>query len=119
MTLEAVGGTPGYRRPVWLVGTLTFLTLGLVYPVVWVGLTWHEMHRHRGYRAHPWWHAFSQLVPLYRLVRRREHFGAIQDLLSGREAARVHPNWVVAAWAVSNATPRITERLGAPLPVDA
>jgi hypothetical protein len=57
--------TRGRRRPLWLVGALTFVTFG-VYLVIWVGVTWSEMKRElRDEGMRPVWHALGLLVPIY------------------------------------------------------
>lgn len=70
------------RRPVWLVGALTFVYLG-IYPVVWFGATWSEIKRERNDPdMHPWWHALSILVPIYGLFQAHAHFDKINEVLT-------------------------------------
>jgi len=70
----------GRRRPLWLVGALTVLSLGAYIPI-WFGLTWAELRREDGdRRKDPVAHALSIFVPGYNAWQAHRHFRAIGDL---------------------------------------
>jgi hypothetical protein len=77
------GWEPQWRRcrPVWLVTALSFLSMGVVYPVIWLGLTWGELRRElRDDSKRPFWHAMTQFVPIYGYFRFHAHMVEIERL---------------------------------------
>ncbi len=78
----------GRRRPLWLVGALTALSLGAYIPI-WFGLTWAEMRRENGdVRMAPLAHALSLFVPGYNAWQAHRHFRGIDALLERSGATR-------------------------------
>jgi hypothetical protein len=100
----------GRRRPLWVVGALTFLSAFIVapfYPVLWLGLTWAELKDERDDSSmHPWWHALTQLVPIYGYFRFHAHYAMIEALfwtLKGRSPLYpdVYPGRSVIGWMMA------------------
>lgn len=72
----------GRRRPLWLVATLSVLTLGLYVPI-WFGLTWSEIRLEtRDGTKLPLGHAISMLVPGWNAWQAARHFHAVDALLA-------------------------------------
>lgn len=70
----------GRRRPLWLVGALSALSLGAYIPI-WFGLTWAELRREDGdARKDPVAHALSVFIPGFNAWQAYRHFRAIGDL---------------------------------------
>ena len=68
------------RRPLWLVGVLTVLSLGAYLPI-WYGLSWAELKRETGdARMFPLAHALSIFVPAYGLWQAYQHFRLLDTL---------------------------------------
>jgi hypothetical protein len=68
---------PPRRRPLWLVGLLTVLSLGIYLPL-WLGFTWAELRRETGdQRMVPIGHALSVFVPGYGYWQVYRHFALI------------------------------------------
>jgi hypothetical protein len=79
----------GRRRPLWLVATLSVLTLGLYVPI-WFGLTWSEMRKEKGDdQMFPLGHALSIIVPGWNAWQTWRHFTVIDALGSSATRARV------------------------------
>ena len=79
------------RYSLWRVGILTFLTFGLYY-YYWMYVSWkHLAEEMPGKEFHPFWHAMSQLVPIYNFVVIYQHFRTIKD---AQERGRVVSNLV-------------------------
>jgi hypothetical protein len=68
---------PPRRRPLWLVGLLTVLSLGIYLPL-WFGFTWAELRRETGdERMQPLAHALSVFIPGYGAWQVYRHFALI------------------------------------------
>jgi hypothetical protein len=105
----------GQRRccPVWFVALASFLTAGLLYPLLWLGKTWAEMQREIGDSTmRPGWHALTQLVPVYGFFRFHAHYRTIDELLS-RQGVGVSatPGWAVVGWMVAQSFGRASDRV--------
>jgi hypothetical protein len=113
---ENRAATGYYQRPLWLVGALTFLTLGFGYPLVWLGITWSEMKRELDDDSmHPWWHALTLLVPIYGLFRVHNHYRTINELLwRVRADATVHPGRAVWGVGIAEGWDRLAGRENVP-----
>lgn len=83
---------PPRRRPLWLVGALTILSLGAYVPI-WYGLSWAELKRETedaapspaasgtvGGGMQPLAHALSIFVPVYGIWQAHRHFALIDAL---------------------------------------
>lgn len=70
---------PPRRRPLWLVGLLTVLSLGIYLPL-WLGFTWAELKRETGdERMQPLGHALSVFIPGYGAWQVYRHFAFINS----------------------------------------
>ena len=79
------------RYSLWRVGILTFLSFGLYY-YYWMYVSWkHLAEEMPGKEFHPFWHAMSQLVPIYNFVVIYQHFRTIKD---AQERERVKSNLI-------------------------
>src|SRR6185503_4599395 len=75
--LIAVRDVPPRRRPLWLVGLLTVLSLGIYLPL-WLGFTWAELRRETGdERMQPLAHALSVFIPGFGAWQVHRHFALI------------------------------------------
>jgi hypothetical protein len=89
MSAAPVQPLAGRRRPLWLVATLSILTLGLYVPI-WFGLTWSEMRKEKSDdQMFPLGHALSILVPGWNAWQTWRHFTVIDALGSSVTRARV------------------------------
>lgn len=88
------------RRPLWLVGALTVLSLGAYIPI-WYGLSWAELKRETGDGGasplaretgdagmQPLAHALSIFVPFYGIWQAYRHFALIDTLRRKVEEGR-------------------------------
>ena len=79
------------RYSLWRVGILTFISFGFYY-IYWMYVSWkHLAAEMQGKEFHPFWHAMSQLVPIYNFVVIYQHFRTIKD---AQERGRVVSNLV-------------------------
>lgn len=90
--MSGAAGLPGRRRPLWLVGALSLLSLGAYVPI-WFGLTWSELRREtKDDRMLPLAHALSTLIPGLNAIQAWRHFRAIDALIDKAGlAGRVDP----------------------------
>lgn len=113
---EEEGFSPVRVRPLWLVGTLGFLTAPFfgLYTLLWLGMTWYEIKRATGVDTmHPWWHALTPLVPFYSLFCFYSHFQTIQTVAAASGSTiTLHPQLALVGWmlaslflVLSNGTP--------------
>src|SRR5712692_8926604 len=76
------------RRPLWVVGALTVLSIGVYIPI-WFGLTWAELrHEKQDASMSPLGHAMSIFVPVYGVWQAYRHFRVIDSMLRAVTSTR-------------------------------
>lgn len=105
------------QRPIWLVCLLTFLTSG-VYYLWWFGASWAELKRERhDPNMSPFWHALTQLVPIYSWFRIHAHYRVLNELLQQQRASHsIEPGLMVAVVVVADVAGPLSMAFAEPLP---
>ena len=76
------------RRPLWLVGALAALSIGVYIPI-WFGLTWAELRRERrDATMSPLGHALSLFVPVFGVWQAYRHFRVLDSMLRAVDKTR-------------------------------
>lgn len=112
-SLEDVATWRYTQRP-WLVGLLTFLTFG-VYAIWWLGRTWWQIKQEDGDSGKaPFWHAMTQVVPIYNFFRFHAHMRTIVELTEPRSASPLSPGLMTLAWFLYNLVSGFASRQDVP-----
>jgi hypothetical protein len=92
---QAVETESSYMIPLGHILLMSIISYG-IYFAYWLFLTWKHYRDHTGEEAFPYWHAMTQLVPVYSYFRVHAHMRVFAELMRKEKLpTTISPGWAV------------------------